>query len=97
MKTRKIYILFVVLGLAMVWLSALFTFELTKAQQQPISLDQVAVTITDNLQPMEEQTQAAGFNRGDAVMQAGTGFPLLLAGLGLVFVVGGATRCRRYT
>lgn len=96
MKNRKIYVLIVALGLAMVWLGVLFTVELAQAQKGAPIPEQVAVSFDEAKQPGgEAPARAAGVNRGEAVKEAGTGFPLLLAGLGVVFVVGGATRFRQ--
>lgn len=97
MKSRRIYVLVVVLGLAMVWLGMLFTYELKLAQKNSAAQEQLAEAPEKSLLPTEtaEEMQPAGFNRGDAVKEAGAGFPLVLAGLGIVLVVGGAKRCRQ--
>ena len=96
MRSRRIYMLIVVLGLAMVWLGFLFTYELKIVDRSKPSTEQQAVDFTNSLQQNEEQAQSAGVSSGDAVNEAGTGFPLALAGLGLIFVVGGAFNFREH-
>ncbi|WP_224999979.1 hypothetical protein [Cesiribacter sp. SM1] len=96
MSTRKLYTLLVVLGLAMVWLGFLFTYELKIAEHTHTSVEQVAEKNTGNtIQPEDEESQAAGLNSSDAVSEAGLGFPMALAGLGMIFVIGGAFNFRK--
>ncbi|AHM61520.1 hypothetical protein D770_16330 [Flammeovirgaceae bacterium 311] len=101
MSTRKIYTLLVVLGLAMVWLGFLFTYELKIAEHRLISVEQEApaIQLTDEHtgieHPDDEELQTAGFSSGDAESDAGLGFPIALASLGMVFVLGGAFTYRR--
>ena len=94
MRSRRIYMLIVVLGLAMVWLGFLFTYELKIVDRSTSSTEQQAIELSNSLQQDEEQAQTAGVSSGEAVDEAGTGFPLALAGLGLIFVVGGAFNFR---
>ncbi len=96
MSTRKIYTLLVVLGLAMVWLGFLFTYELKIAEHKTTAVEQVQETASGSNEQLEDkQLQTAGFNSGDAVSEAGLGFPIILAGLGMVFVIGGAFNFRK--
>jgi ABC-type tungstate transport system substrate-binding protein len=95
MKSKKLYVLVVALGLAMVWLGVLFTIELTIVQKQSPALEQAAASFDEGTQQAgEAPVQTTGLSRGEALKEAGTGFPLLLAGVGVVFIVGGAVRCR---
>ena len=97
MNKRKIYVLIVVLGLAMVWLGFLFTYELKIVQQHGTAIEQMAEDLQNSFpQTNDDQMQAAGIGSGSAETEAGTGFPFLLAGLGLVFVIGGAFNYRHF-
>ncbi|EMR00791.1 hypothetical protein [Cesiribacter andamanensis] len=97
MSTRKIYIVIFVLGLAMVWLGFLYT----TCEQKMHSSSGVATTeqvVEDNsltghrIDPLS----SAGVDSGSAsVKKAVSGFPLVLAGLGLVVVLGGAVSYRQ--
>ena len=96
MSTRRIYTLLVVLGLTMVWLGFLYTYELKIADHsktpalQEAAVEQLADESNSDLQLDNEELQTAGLAGGDAVSEEGDGFPLLLAGLGIAFVLGGA-------
>ena len=95
MKRKRIYILVVVLGLAMVWLGFLFTYELRIVQQRHHAIEQLNHNASeDSFDSIDEHTQAAGVS-SEAVTEAGTGFPLVLAGLGVVFVLGGVFSARQ--
>jgi hypothetical protein len=92
MSTRKLYTLMVALGLAMVWLGFLVTYELKIVQPQAVESEQLAPGPL--AQPDNSSLSIAGFDSGDEVAEAGTGFPLLLAGFGLLLVVVGVVSYR---
>ena len=94
MSTRKIYILIVVLGLAMVWLGFLFTYELQVVQPMASLTEHSQQEAPAGTQLDDEHLQSAGIDSGTTVTEAGAGFPLVLAGLGVVFVLGGVANYR---
>jgi hypothetical protein len=94
MSTRKLYTLMVALGLAMVWLGFLVTYELKIVQPQAMESEQLAPAPGPLAQPDNSSLSIAGFDSGDEVAEAGTGFPLFLAGFGLLLVVVGVVSYR---
>lgn len=90
MRSRRIYMLVVVLGLAMVWLGFLFVYELNIVQKKGALQEQhnsYAPGVHGPLQLTEPGSD-------DKLSEAGAGFPLVLAGVGVVMVLGGAARFR---
>lgn len=90
MKSRRIYMLVVVLGLAMVWLGFLFIYELNIVQKKDAIQEQYNSYAPGGQAPL----QITNTGSEDKLNEAGAGFPLILAGLGLVMVLGGAARFR---
>lgn len=91
MRSRRIYMLVVVLGLAMVWLGFLFVYELNIVQKKGALQDQhnsYAPGLHSPIQLTEPGSE-------EPLSEAGAGFPLVLAGIGVVMVLGGASRFRQ--
>lgn len=88
------YVLVVALGLAMVWLGFLYAYELNIADRSEASTRAFVLEKSNSVQTTAEQAQTAGIGSKGAVNEAGTGLPIALAGVGLIFVLGGAVRVR---
>ena len=92
MNTKRLHVLIIVLGLAMVWLGFLSSYELKKGNE---TID------TTNKTTYLSNSESTQTNNNNIAFTAGTtgiekGFPILLAGLGIVFLAGGATSFRQY-
>ena len=89
MNTKRLHVLIIVLGLAMVWLGFLSSYELKKGNETIDTTNKT--TYLSNSESIQIQDRNIEFTAG---MEKG--FPILLAGLGIVFLAGGATSFRQY-
>jgi hypothetical protein len=79
--------LIIVLGLAMVWLGFLYTYEL-KIADKPSQEESISASEDFDIIP-----SAASINASTNKLEKG--FPIILAALGIVFLVGGTRRFRQ--
>ncbi len=97
MRSRKIYVLMMALGLVMVWLGFLFIYELKIVEKhRPLAAQEQTTAAYQNPLASRDEPQEVPQSSTKGGTAASTGFPIALAGLGLVFVVGCVFRFRHH-